>query len=74
MNQLKEILLSYVAKANPTEEQKEVAEKRLEICMGCEFWVQSDLLDYCSKCGCATSGKVFSPVGANACPEKKWTI
>lgn len=72
MNQLKEIFLSYVAMANPNEEQKEVAEKRLAICMGCEFWVQSAIRDYCGKCGCTTSAKVFSPKGANACPEGKW--
>ena len=59
---------------NPTEEQKEVAEKRLEICAACEFWVQGAVRDYCNKCGCNTSGKIFSPVGADACPEKKWTI
>jgi hypothetical protein len=74
MNKLKEIVLSYAAKINPTEEQKEVAEKRLEICMGCDFWVQSPVRDYCAKCGCTTSAKVFSPKGASACPEKKWTI
>jgi hypothetical protein len=73
MNKIKEILISYATAINPTEEQKEVAEKRLEICMGCEFWVNSTI-DYCNKCGCATSAKVFSPVGADACPEKKWTI
>ena len=74
MNKIKEIILSYSAKFNPTEEQKKIAEKRLEICMGCEFSVQSELIDYCDKCGCITSAKVFSPVGAKACPEKKWTI
>ena len=74
MNKLKEILLSYVAKHNATDEQKDVAEKRLEICASCEFWVQNALRDYCSKCGCTTSAKVFSPVGSSACPEKKWTI
>ena len=74
MNKIKEIILSYATKLNPTEEQKEIAGKRLEICMGCEFWVHSPIRDYCSKCGCNTSGKVFSPVGADACPEKKWTI
>lgn len=72
MNQLKEIFLSYVTMANPNEEQKEVAEKRLAICMDCEFWVQSAIRDYCGKCGCTTSAKVFSPKGANACPEGKW--
>jgi len=74
MNKLKEILISYATKYNPTEEQKEVAEKRLEICMGCEYWKQTAIRDYCSKCGCTTSAKVFSPVGSSACPEKKWTI
>jgi hypothetical protein len=74
MNKVKEILLSYMTAMNPTEEQKEVAEKRLEICANCEFWVQSSVRDYCGKCFCTTSAKVFSPVGADACPEKKWTI
>lgn len=74
MNKLKEIIISYATKFNPTEEQKEVAEKRLEICMACEHWVQTSIRDYCGKCGCTTSAKVFTPVGANACPEKKWTI
>jgi hypothetical protein len=74
MNKLKEILISYATKHNPTEEEKEVAEKRLEICMQCEFWVQSVIRDYCSECGCTTSAKVFSPRGADACPSKKWPI
>lgn len=74
MNKVKEILLSYIAKANPTEEQKEVAEKRLEICAGCEHWVQSAVRDYCGICKCTTSAKVFSPVGADACPKKMWPI
>ena len=74
MNKVKEILLSYMTAMNPTEEQKEVAEKRLEICATCEFWVKGAVRDYCSVCGCTTSAKVFSPVGSSACPEKKWTI
>ena len=74
MNKLKEIVISYATAMNPTEEQKEVAEKRLAICMDCEHWVQSTIRDYCGKCGCTTSAKVFSPVGADACPMQKWTI
>ena len=73
MNKVKEILLSYIAKSNPTEEQKEIAEKRLEICAGCEFWVQGAVRDYCSVCGCTTSAKVFSPKGSSACPKNMWT-
>jgi hypothetical protein len=74
MNKIKEILISYATAFNPTEEQKIIAEQRLGICANCEFWVQSTIRDYCGKCGCNTSGKIFSPVGAEACPEKKWTI
>ena len=74
MNKVKEILLSYIAKSNPTEEQKEIAEKRLEICASCEFWVQGAVRDYCSVCGCTTSAKVFSPKGSSACPKNMWTI
>ena len=74
MNKLKEIIMSYAISFNPTQEQKEIAEKRLEICASCEFWVQSPIRDYCDKCGCTTSAKVFSPVGAEACPMSKWTV
>lgn len=74
MNKVKEILLSYMTSINPTEEQKEIAEKRLEICASCEFWVQGAVRDYCSVCGCTTKAKVFSPKGSEACPKKMWTI
>lgn len=75
MNKVKEIVLSWAAAINPTEEQKKVAEIRLQTCMNCEFWAENALgIQYCSKCGCATKGKVFSPVGQQACPENKWTI
>jgi hypothetical protein len=72
MNKIQEIIISYATKINPTDEQKELAEKRLEICMNCEEWVQSAIRDYCGKCGCTTSAKVFSPRGASACPMAKW--
>jgi hypothetical protein len=74
MNKVKEILLSYMTSINPTEEEKKIAEKRLEICATCEFWVESPIRDYCKKCGCTTKRKVFSPKGSDACPEKKWII
>ena len=71
MNKVKEIILSYAAKINPTDEQKALAEKRLEVCVGCDQWVQSQIRDYCDICKCTTSAKVFSPVRA-ACPLSKW--
>jgi len=72
MNKIQEIILSYATAINPTEDQKNIAEQRLSVCMGCEHWKQNP--ERCGLCGCLTSGKVFSPKGADACPEKKWPI
>ena len=72
MNKVQEIISSYMTKYTATDEQKNLASKRLEVCIGCEFWKQSAIRDFCSKCGCTTSAKVFSPKGAEACPEKRW--
>jgi hypothetical protein len=75
MNKIQEIITSWAIAIKPTEEQKEVAEERLKICMMCEFWAESAVgIQYCKKCGCATKAKVFTPRGLEACPEKKWTI
>lgn len=72
MNKIQEILTSYLTKYTATEEQRELASKRLEVCTACEHWKHSAIRDYCDLCGCTTSGKVFSPKGAEACPMKKW--
>jgi hypothetical protein len=75
MNKVKEIVIAWATAMNPSEEQKEVAEIRLQTCMGCEFWKENSMgLAICSRCGCATKAKVFSPVGSKACPEQKWSI
>lgn len=75
MNKISEIIQSYAAAINPTQEQKEIAAIRLKTCMNCEFWAENAIgMQYCSKCGCLTKGKVFSPKGQQACPEEKWTI
>lgn len=75
MNKIEEIIIAWSTAINPTEEQKIVAAIRLETCMGCEFWKENQIgLAYCSKCGCLTKGKVFSPKGLEACPEGKWKI
>lgn len=74
-SKIHEIIVSWATYINPTEEQKAVAEERLKICFSCEFWKINDLnMEYCSKCGCLTKGKVFSPKGIQACPENKWNV
>lgn len=75
IQKIKEIVESYARMINPTEEQKQVAEERLKICMGCEYWAENAAgIHFCKKCGCATKAKVFSPRGLQACPEQKWNI
>ena len=72
---IKEIVQSYATMIKPTEEQKALAEIRLDTCMKCEFWAKNATgIEYCSKCGCALKAKIFTPRGLEACPEKKWTV
>jgi hypothetical protein len=74
-DKIKEIIEAYAVKVNPTQEQKEAAEVRLATCMECPEWKKNPLgIAYCGKCGCATSGKIFSQKGMQACPLHKWTI
>ena len=62
IEKIKEIVTSYARMANPTDEQKEVAEERLKICMTCEFWAENAAgIEYCKRCGCATKAKIFTP-------------
>lgn len=72
MNKVQEILQSYITMMNPSDDKKELAEKRLEVCHGCEHWVQNLVYDHCGICKCATKAKVFSPKGSNACPKNYW--
>lgn len=75
MNKIQEIIQSYARMVNPTEEQKKLAEIRLESCITCDQFAKNSLgIEYCKKCGCATKAKVFSPKGMQACPLDKWII
>lgn len=68
-----EIAEAWITSINPTEEQKTLATKRYNICLGCDFKkirpITND--EYCSSCGCPISKKIFSNT-TNACPEKFW--
>lgn len=77
MNKISEIFKAWVAAANPTAEQAEIAEKRLAICNECEFSRYNKALDfhYCGECGCPLNKKIFSPApGKEACPKAKWDV
>jgi hypothetical protein len=71
----KEIFDAWVTAINPTEKEKELANKRLDVCKGCEFRKET-IKGYkwstiCSACGCPLSKKVFSNA-FNPCPKGIW--
>lgn len=75
MNKISEIIGAWVVSFNPTKEQKELAEKRYEICLGCEHYgkkrpVTGD--EYCKKCLCPIQKKVYTQKTNDTCPLKKW--
>lgn len=77
MLKLVEIAKAWITAANPTAEQKAIAEKRIAICNECEFSRYNKALDfhYCGECGCPLSKKIFSAgPGKDACPKQKWTV
>jgi ribosomal protein L37E len=74
MNKLSEIFQAWVSAANPTPEQKLLAEQRTATCDTCEHRSYNKIFgdDTCGLCGCPLKKKVFSPAGPNACPGNKW--
>ena len=76
MNKIKEIMSAWAISFNPTSEQKELAEKRYEICLGCEYYGKSRPVlgdEYCKKCLCPIQKKVFTEKTQKACPLNKWS-
>ena len=69
-----EIAEAWITAANPTKEQKELAEKRYSICLGCEWYRKSRPIthdEYCSSCTCPISKKIFTK-NYDACPKHFW--
>ena len=62
---VKDILQSWFKMLNPTDEQKQIANERFEICDKCEHNIELK----CNKCGCPLKAKIFSQKG---CPINKW--
>ena len=72
MNKVSEIVTAWWRAYNPTSEQSELAKKRLEVCMKCEYLTNSIVFDSkCGECGCPISRKIFSPV-KGSCRIGKW--
>jgi len=75
MLKIVEIAKAWIAAANPTPEQKAIAEYRISVCNNCpnrEYHKHLDM-HICGLCGCPLSKKIFSPVdGPDACPDTRW--
>lgn len=71
----KEIFEAWKISMNPTEQQENLAQERLKICLGCSY--RKEVLNgvkwsaFCSDCGCPLNKKVFSKI-FNPCTQKKW--
>lgn len=75
MLKLVEIAKAWIAAANPTPEQKEIANYRISVCDGCPHKSYQKHLDIytCGLCGCPLNKKIFSPLpGKQACPDQRW--
>jgi len=70
-----EIINAWIIAENPTTEQKELSQKRAEICDSCEFKKEKikglKISIICSECGCPLSKKIFTHK-YDPCPQHKW--
>jgi len=75
MNKISEIMGAWIVSFNPTKDEKELAEKRYEICLGCENYGAKRLIigdEYCKKCLCPIQKKVYTQKINDTCPLGKW--
>jgi hypothetical protein len=75
MNKIREIVSAWITSFNPTDEQKELAEKRYEMCLGCEYYGKNRPItgdEYCKKCLCPIQKKVYTQKINDTCPMGKW--
>ena len=75
MLKLVEIAKAWIAEADPTPEQKEIANHRISICAECpnKSYFKHINIHVCGLCGCPLDKKIFSPLpGEQACPDKRW--
>lgn len=72
---IKKIVKAWAISINPTDKQKELAEKRWSICSTCpskkEVLKSKEWSYICGSCGCPLSKKVFTN-RVGECPLGKW--
>lgn len=67
---LKEIIDAWKKAANPTVDERAVAERRMTICSSCPHRKSFAGIDVCGKCLCPIGKKVFARDGS--CPDARW--
>jgi len=71
----KQIITAWITSIKPSADQKQMAEKRKEICSVCpskkDIFKEKEWSSVCSECGCPISKKIFT-TEYNPCPLKKW--
>jgi hypothetical protein len=85
MNKFITIMKAWGIASFHNEEQKQLAEERMEVCNGCEFLgeinmsdVSGNLIDnyfMCRGCGCPIKTKIYTPKSSpkeHKCPQGKW--
>lgn len=72
MNKLQEIISAWSKSRNPSDEEKDLATLRYEICRTCPKREVKLGYELCTACGCPLDTKVFSPRRENVCPLNKW--
>jgi hypothetical protein len=69
-----EIGRAWIIAANPSDNQKELAQKRYSICIECTHYKKSRPIthdEYCGVCLCPLSKKIYSD-NFNECPKGNW--
>lgn len=72
MDSFSDIIKAWAVSFNPTEEQKELADLRYNVCLSCDQKKTLLGIEKCNVCGCPLSKKIFTQKKAETCPLNKW--
>jgi hypothetical protein len=72
---IKEIIEAWIIAGRPSKIQRELADKRADVCESCENKIQIikgvKTSTVCSGCGCPVAKKIFTNI-YDPCPLHKW--
>lgn len=65
----KDLAKSWMTSINPTQEEIDISELRIDVCNNCEYR-KDFIIQYCSICKCPLQKKIYT---SGTCPIGKWT-